>query len=94
MDSVLNGNDLMLGFGTNPRTEIENPDSPTMVKALRAASKNIMYTVVHSGNYTVEPRPTGMDTLTKRIVTVDVILAAALIALEAFAVIRWKKKNG
>ena len=93
MDSVLNGNDLMLGFGTNPRTEIENPDSPTMVKALRAASKNIMYTVVHSGNYTVEPRPTGMDTLTKKIVTVDVILAAALIALEAFAVIRWKSKK-
>lgn len=94
MDSVLNGNDLMLGFGTNPRTNIENPDSPTMVKALRQASKNIMFTVVHSGNYTIEPRPTGMDTLTKRIVTIDVILAAALIALEAFAVIRWKKKNG
>ena len=52
------------------------------------------YGVVFSGNYTVEPRPTGMDTLTKRTVTVDVILEAALIALEAFAVIRWKKKNG
>ena len=33
MDSVLNGNDMMLGFGSNVRTEVENLDSPTMVKA-------------------------------------------------------------
>ena len=39
-----------------------------MVKALRAVSKNIMYTVVHSGNYTVEPCPIGMDTLQRVLV--------------------------
>lgn len=93
MDSVMNGNDMMLGFGTNPRTAIENPDSPTMVKALRQASKNIMFTIVRSGNYTVEERPTGMDKLTKTLVTVDVIAAAVLIALEAFALMSWKRKK-
>lgn len=95
MDSVLHGNDLMLGFGTNARTAIENPDSPTMVKALRQASKNIMFTIVRSGNYTVEEKPTGMDELTRTFVTVDVVAAAVLIALEAFVLVRYfkKKKN-
>ncbi|MBR3154483.1 MAG: glycoside hydrolase family 3 C-terminal domain-containing protein [Lachnospiraceae bacterium] len=93
MDSVMNGNDMMLGFGTNPRTAIENPDSPTMVKALRQASKNIMFTIVRSGNYTIEERPTGMDNLTKTIVTVDVIAAAILIALEALVLVNWKRKK-
>lgn len=93
MDSVLNGNDMMLGFGTNIRTAIENPDSPTMVKALRQASKNIMFTIVRSGNYTVEERPSGLDSLTKTILTVDVIAAAVLIALEALALMSWKRKK-
>lgn len=95
MDSVLHGNDLMLGFGTNARTAIENPESPTMVKALRQASKNIMFTIVRSGNYTIEEKPTGMDELTKKIVTVDLMAAAVLIALEAFVLVRYfkKKKN-
>ncbi len=93
MDSVLNGNDMMLGFGTNVRTAIENPDSPTMVKALRQASKNIMFTIVHSGNYTIEERPTGMDTLTKTIVSIDALAAAVLIALEAFVLVRYFKKK-
>jgi beta-glucosidase len=93
MDSVLNGNDMMLGFGTNVRTAIENPDSPTMVKALRQASKNILFTVVRSGNYTIEERRTGMDRMTKTFVTVDVIIAAVLLAIEAAVLIRFRKKK-
>jgi len=96
MDSVLNGNDMMLGFGTNVRTAIENPDSPTMVKALRQASKNIMFTIVRSGNYTIEERQTGMDPMTKLFVTIDVILVLALLVIEAIVLVRFfrkKKKN-
>ena len=93
MDSVLNGNDLMLGFGTNVRTAIENPDSPTMVKALRQASKNIMFTIVRSGNYTIEERQTGMDHMTKLFVTVDVIAAAVLLAVEAVVLVRFFKRK-
>ena len=93
MDSVLNGNDLMLGFGSNIRTQIENPDSPTMVKALRQASKNIFYTIVHSGNYTIEERRTGMDPMTKSIVTVDVVLGAVLATIEAIVLARYFRKK-
>ena len=93
MDSVLNGNDMMLGFGTNVRTAIENPDSPTMVKALRQASKNIMFTIVRSGNYTMEERQTGMDPMTKLFVTIDVILVLVLLAIEAIVLVRFFKKK-
>ena len=93
MDSVLNGNDLMLGFGRNARTEIENPDSPTMVKAMRQAAKNIMFTIVHSGNYTMEEHDGGMDNLTKTIVTVDLVIGAVLLILEAIVVGRFLSKK-
>ena len=93
MDSVLNGNDMMLGFGTNVRTAIENPDSPTMVKALRQASKNIMFTIVRSGNYTMEERQTGMDPMTKLFVTIDVILVLVLLVIEAIVLVRFFKKK-
>ena len=95
MDSVLHGNDLMLGFGTNPRTAIENLSSPTMVKALRAASKNILFTVVRSGNYTIEERQTGMDNMTRLFVTADAILGVAILAIEAIVLVRFflKKKK-
>ena len=93
MDSVLNGNDLMLGFGTNVRTEIENKDSATMVKALRQASKNILFTIVRSGNYTIETETGGLDRMTAMFIGIDVALAAVLIAVEAIVLIRYHKKT-
>jgi len=93
MDSVLNGNDMMLGFGSNARTEIENLDSPTMVKALRQASKNIMFTIVRSGNYTMESNGGGLDNMTKTFICIDVGVAVALIAVEALVLINYRKKH-
>ncbi len=93
MDSVLGGNDMMLGFGSNVRTDIENLDSPTMVKALRQASKNIMFTIVHSGNYTVEPLDPGMDNMTKMFITIDVIVGVLAVAALAIVFIRYFKKR-
>ncbi len=93
MDSVLNGNDMMLGFGSNARTEIENLDSPTMVKALRQASKNIMFTIVRSGNYTMESNAGGLDNMTKMFIGIDVGVAVALIAVEALVLINYRKKH-
>ena len=52
-----------------------------------------MFTIVHSGNYTIEERPSGMDTLTKTIVSIDALIAAVLIALEAFVLVRYIKKK-
>jgi len=93
MDSVLNGNDIMLGFGSNARTEIENLDSPTMVKALRQASKNIMFTIVRSGNYTMENTNGGLDNMTKMFIGIDVGIAVVLIAVEVLVLLNYRKKN-
>ena len=93
MDSVLNGNDLMLGFGSNARTEIENLDSPTMVKALRQASKNIMFTIVRSGNYTMETNIGGLDRMTIMFIGIDVSVSIVLIAVEAFVLVNYQKKQ-
>lgn len=93
MDSVLGGNDMMLGFGSNVRTNIENLDSPTMVKALRQASKNILFTVVRSGNYTIETDDGGLDNMTKLFIGIDV--AVGVLALGALAIvwIRYLRKR-
>ena len=93
MDSVLNGNDMMLGFGANVRTDIENKDSATMVKALRQAAKNIMFTIVRSGNYTVDVDNGGMDNMTKMFVTIDVIVAAVVILIEVLLILNSRKKK-
>ena len=93
MDSVMNGNDMMLGFGSNVRTDIENKDSATMVKALRQASKNIMFTIVRSGNYTMETESTGMDNMTRTFLIVDILVAAVLIAVEALVLVRFLRKR-
>ena len=93
MDSVLNGNDMMLGFGSNVRTEVENLDSPTMVKALRQASKNIMFTIVRSGNYTVERDSFGPDRMTAMFIGIDVGAGAAVIGIAAFLFLRARKKG-
>jgi len=93
MDSVLNGNDIMLGFGSNARTEIENKDSATMVKALRQASKNIMYTIVHSGNYTIDVDTGGLDRMTTMFIAIDAVVGIAVLGIGAFVFLRWRKKN-
>ena len=93
MDSVLNGNDIMLGFGSNIRTEIENKDSATMVKALRQASKNIMFTIVRSGNYTVATDEGGMDRMTTMFIGIDVAVAVVIIAIEAVMIVLYLKKR-
>ena len=93
MDSVLNGNDLMLGFGSNVRTNIENPDSPTMVKAMRQASKNILFTIVRSGNYTMEKESSGMDNMTRTFVLIDLLTAAVVLGAGAIVLLRYRKKG-
>ncbi|MBR0282852.1 MAG: glycoside hydrolase family 3 C-terminal domain-containing protein [Oscillibacter sp.] len=93
MDSVLNGNDLMLGFGRNARTAIENPDSPTMVQAMRQASKNIMFTIVRSGNYTMEEESSGMDNMTRTFILIDLLTAAVVLGAGAAVILNYRKKK-
>lgn len=92
-DFVRNGNDAMLGFNSNESNRITNT-SPTMVSAMRQACKNILYTVVNSGNYTIEDPDAGkMSNMTKMFIGIDA--AVGVIALGAMAIVlaRYLKKR-
>ena len=92
-DFVRNGNDAMLGFGRNASNAITNTGSATLVKAMRQAAKNIMYTVANSGAYTVQTEQSGMDRMTTMFIGIDVAIAAVLIAVEAIVLVPYFKKN-
>lgn len=85
----------MLGFNSYESNVLTDIDSATLVQALRQASKNIMYTVANSGNYTVEnPDEAGLDNMTLTFIGIDVAIAAVLAAVELIVVLRWRRKLG
>lgn len=85
----------MLGFNSYESNVLTDTDSATLVQALRQASKNIMYTVANSGNYTVEnPDEAGLDNMTLTFIGIDVVIAAVLAAVELIVVFRWRRKLG
>lgn len=85
----------MLGFNSYESNVLTDTDSATLVQALRQASKNIMYTVANSGNYTVEnPDEAGLDNMTLTFIGIDVAIAAVLTAVELIVVLRWRRKLG
>ena len=85
----------MLGFNSYESNVLTDTDSATLVQALRQASKNIMYTVANSGNYTVEnPDEAGLDNMTLTFIGIDVAIAAVLAAVELIVVFRWRRKLG
>ena len=89
---IRNGNDLMLGFNSAESNRLTD-ESATAVLAMRQASKNILYTVANSGYYADGNPAAGMSNMTKLFVTVDVILAALLIAADAVVIVRFRKKR-
>lgn len=85
----------MLGFNSYESDALTDTDSATLVQALRQASKNIMYTVANSGNYTVEnPDEAGLDNMTLTFIGIDVAIAVVLTAVELIVVLRWRRKLG
>lgn len=90
--SIRNGNDLMLGYG-RAQSNVLADQSATAVKAMRQSSKNILYTVANSGYYADGNPVGGMTNMTKIFVTVDVIVALLIIAIEAILIIRYLKKK-
>lgn len=93
-DCVRNGNDAMLGFASKDSNAITNTSSATLVKAMRQACKNILYTTVNSGNYTVpDPNAGKMSNMTKLFVTIDVVTGVAAVAVLAAVYIRFFKKR-
>ena len=49
-NSIHNGNDLMLGYGSYDTNKLDKKN-PSTVKAMRQACKNILYTIANSGYY-------------------------------------------
>lgn len=90
---IRNGGDSTLvayDVGSNYLTDTT---SATAVKEMRRAAKNIMYTVVNSRAYAEENLNVAMETWKKMAITVDVILAAGLVALEVATIKRFKKRQ-
>lgn len=84
----------MLGFNSYESNVLTDRDSATLTRALRQASKNIMYTIVNSGNYTVEnPDEAGLDNMTLAFIGIDVAVAVVLIAVELIVILRWRKRQ-
>lgn len=92
-DAVRNGNDAMLGFFAAESNQITNT-SPTMVLAMRQAAKNILYTVVNSGNYTIpDPDAGKMKPMTKLFIGIDSAVAVAALGSMAIVLTRYFKKR-
>ena len=92
-DAIRNGNDIMLGFNSYPSNEITDTGSATLVKALRQASKNIMYTVGNSGAYTNQSSQGGLDKMTTMFIGIDVCVGIVVAGIAAFLFFNYRKKN-
>ena len=93
-DAVRNGNDAMLGFASKESNKITNTSSATLVKAMRQACKNILYTTVNSGNYTVpDPDAGKMSNMTKLFLEIDITSGVVLVAVMAIVLVRFFKKR-
>lgn len=90
---IRNGNDCMLVAYDTETNHVTDTKSATSVKAMRQASKNILYTVVNSRAYDAENLNTGLMTWQKAAIGIDIVLAAGLIALELLAVKKMKKRK-
>lgn len=89
---IRNGNDLMLVAYDTDTNHVVDTKSATGVKAMRQASKNIMYTVVNSRAYEPENIQTGMMAWQIAAIVIDIALAAVVIGLEVLAVKKYKKR--
>ncbi len=89
--AIRNGNDLMLvayEMGTNTPNDLT---SATGIKALRQASKNIMYTVVNSRAYEPENLKTGLYPWQIAFIVVDGLLICLLVLCEIKSLKKYKK---
>ena len=89
---IRNGTDCMLVAYDTETNHVKDQSSATGVLAMRQACKNILYTVVNSRAYDAENLETGLMTWQIAAIVIDVVLAAGIIALEAAAVVKYKKR--
>lgn len=90
---IRNGNDCMLVAYDTETNHLTDTTSATSVKAMRQASKNIMYTVVNSRAYEPENMQTGLLSWQIAAIVIDALLAGVIILLEVNAVKRYGKRK-
>lgn len=83
---------MLVAYDTETN-HLTDTKSATSVKAMRQASKNILYTVVNSRAYAPENLQTGLMGWQKAVIAIDVVLAVGIIALEILAVKKYKKRK-
>ncbi len=89
---IRSGNDLMLGYG-NAESNMLSDQSATAVSAMRQACKNILYTIGNSGYYADGDPAGAMTNMNKMFITIDVVIALIIIAIEAILIVRYMKKK-
>lgn len=92
-NSIRNGNDIMLGFNSYDSNIITDTGAASCVQALRQASKNIMYTVVNSGAYTIPKDEPLVTPMTAMFIGIDAAVILISAALMGFVVVRWRKRR-
>ena len=83
---IRNGGDFCLVNYDTETNHLTDTTSATALVSARQACKNILYTVANSRAYNAENLNPGMPGWEKVMIGVDVVLAAALIALEVLVV--------
>ncbi len=93
--AVRAGTDGMLLAFDRGVNMVSDRESATSIKALRRATKNILFTTVNSRIYEEENLHPGMQPWIKALIAIDAIVALVLILAEIFLFKAYKKrKNG
>lgn len=90
---IRNGNDCMLVAYDTETNHVSDQKSATSVKAMRQACKNILYTTVNSRAYDEANLNTGMQGWQKAAIAINVLFGLVILALEAAAIKRYKKRK-
>ena len=96
MDSdraIRNGNDIMLADYDTGANYLTDTTSATSLLAMRRASKNILFTVVHSRLYEDFSFNNGLMGWQKLLIAADAAVAAAMVVWEVLLIRGYKKKK-
>ena len=85
-NSLRNGNDLMLGYGSYDSNKLSKSDASLLV-AMRQASKNILYSVANSGYYAGEEPVDMVNHMDELFATINLYAIIALAVIELMIVI-------
>lgn len=90
---IRSGNDMCLASYDTGTNYVTDTTSATSLLAMRQAVKNILFTVVNSRAYQPENLNPGMPMWRIALIVVDVVLAAAFLALEFVTIKSFRKKS-